>query len=121
MAFSLNLRVDLARLTDAELKQRYGVLRGELHQLEKIQGPVQSMTRWRGPIRHPRAYVFWAMCGISGIRELDVLVSAFAANMALTDVLAHAPGMRLHLILCELQDIQDEVQGRAGGRGRRGT
>lgn len=112
MAFSLNLRFDLARLTNDELGERCEAIWAELDQLESDRGPVRTVKRWRGPVRHPRAYVFWAMLGNSGGGELDVLVSAFAANTALADVLTHTPAIRLYLALCEMQDILDEMKSR---------
>ena len=112
MTLALNLRSDLARLTDAELAKRCDAVWAEMEELERDRGALRTSPRWRGPVRHPRAYLFWAMVRSSGAGELDILLSAFAANTSLADVVSRLPRIRLHLALCEMQDILDEMKSR---------
>ena len=65
-------------------------------------GRIRTSPRWRGPVRHPRAYLFWAMVRQSSASELEILLSAFAANTSLADVVSRMPRIRLHLALCEM-------------------
>lgn len=112
MALALNLRSDLARLTDAELAKRCDAIWADVEELERERGPLRASPRWRGPLRHPRAYLFWAMVRAGSASELDILLSAFAANTSLADVVSRLPRIRLHLALCEMQDILDEMKSR---------
>lgn len=112
MTLALNLRFDLARLSDAELAKRCDAIWADVEELERDGGPIRTSPRWRGPVRHPRAYLFWAMVRQSSAAELEILLSAFAANTSLADVVSRMPRIRLHLALCEMQDILDEMKSR---------
>ncbi|MCL8384952.1 MULTISPECIES: hypothetical protein [Xanthobacter] len=112
MTLALNLRFDLARLTDAELAQRCDAIWADVDQMQDDRGTIRTSPRWRGPVRHPRAYLFWAMVRGSSAEELEILLSAFAANTSLADVVSRLPRIRLHLALCEMQDILDEMKSR---------
>lgn len=112
MTLALNLRFDLARLTDAELAARCDAIWADMEALEHDRGALRASPRWRGPIRHPRAYLFFAMAGSGSASELDILLSAFVSGTALADVVSRLPRIRLHLALCEMQDILDEMKSR---------
>ena len=43
---------------------------------------------------------------------LEILLSAFVSGRSLADVVSRLPRIRLHLALCEMQDILDEMKSR---------
>jgi hypothetical protein len=102
MGLSINLRGDLAKLSDAELASR-------LQQLwtacdEERDNPKYGAFWYshRGPIRHPWAYRFFSFTMVPAFLF-------FFGNFVLWDVT-----LQMHLKLCEIRDLTDEVQRRTG-------
>src|SRR5262245_44991479 len=102
MGLSINLRGDLAKLSDAELASR-------LQQLWMACDAEHDKPKYgafwyshRGPIRHPSAYRFFSF----------IMVPTFLfffGSFVLWDVT-----LQMHLKLCEIRDLTDEVKRRAG-------
>jgi hypothetical protein len=116
MPLSLNLRHDLARLSDAQLAERLEEAWHDFSQLERDAG-YKLFASFRGPIRHPSAYAFLSWVGFytSGIRFMTfgpalyfgLLGSLTRSNPAI---------LRMHLALCEIKDITDEMKRRLARR-----
>jgi hypothetical protein len=124
MKLSLNLRGDLAKLTDAELAERLEHL---FHAYEAAQGRktrwwdlgFMPVWRWRGPIRHPRAYRFFAsLAGASGGSWLDLVFAIDLSDKRAERLLRSAtdPQGDIYLHLCEIRDIMDEAERRIAQR-----
>ena len=113
MKFAIDLRSDLRQLDDAELAARseegwaeYRETRGKVT-IERL--------RWssRGPIRHPFAYPVTSFLSYSG-------PFYWKGGLALgTSLMSLLPGgsrfralMRMHLALCEIRDVMDEIERR---------
>jgi len=103
----LNLRNDLARLSDLELAERvksawlaYEVAEERLSRRRGSSG----YTIWysaRGPIRHPIAYRVISVFGAQG--PFPILW------LGLTIGLPFGPLADMHLSLCEIRDFNDEM------------
>jgi hypothetical protein len=117
MKLSLNLRGDLAKLTDQELAER-------LDQSSQAYDAA-SQSRWsgwvgkpspiRGPIRHPRAYrVLATLPGMSGSIWIDLLVAGIASSKSGEKALRWLgwPQVDMYLHGCEIRDIVDEAKRR---------
>jgi len=67
MRLRLNLRGDLAKLSDVELAER---LAAAWQAYDAVERPTRFALwlamMWRGPIRHPRAYRFLSLIGNTG-------------------------------------------------------
>ena len=115
MALSLNLRGDLAKLSDAELVERLHAAWAKHDAWRKYPGSsVNALFSFRWPLRHPRVYrFFWALGamrgGLSG-HWIDLLFPLVMSSK-LTDALVDATGDD-HLALCEIKDITDEIERR---------
>lgn len=112
MALALNLRGDLTKLSDAELAERLAEMWARHDASRRWSfGPLFSF-RW--PLRPPRVYrFFWALGamrgGISG-HWIDLLFPLVMSSK-LTDALVDA-AKDDDLALCEIRDIQDEIERR---------
>jgi len=121
MALSLNLRSDLAKLTDAELAHR-------LEQSFRAYDAANDRKRWwnsgslswifRGPIRHPRAYRFFAALTGSSGSWLDVLFATVLSDKRSARLLGPGADVQsdLYLQVCEMRDIVDEAERRIAHR-----
>jgi hypothetical protein len=106
MGLSINLRGDLAGLNDAELAARLEQA-WKAHEAAKDRVPQYNI--WysrRGPIRHPWAYRMLSIVGVSG------------PGPGLSSYLGFGPFLRMtwmevHLTLCEIRDLNDEIEHRA--------
>src|SRR5262245_24660771 len=102
MGLSINLRGDLTKLSDAELASR-------LQQLWIACDAERNKPKYgafwysrRGPIRHPWAYRIFSFIMVPGFLF-------FFGDFVLWDV-----RLQMHLKLCEIRDLTDEVQRRSG-------
>jgi len=111
----MNLRSDLAKLTDAELAARLEDAWDKYDTNEKrtLAGWVFSpIVRTRGPIRHPRAYRFMAALRGGSGSWLDLLFAGAMIGRKTEGFLRSDPGADRHLNICEIQDISDELERR---------
>jgi hypothetical protein len=104
MGLSINLRGDLAKLSDAELAVRLDQA-WQAHQAAKDRVPQYDV--WysrRGPIRHPWAYRVLSIVGVRGPGFSFYFGSGPFLRMSWMDV---------HLTLCEIRDLNDEMERRS--------
>lgn len=107
MRLQINLRGDLAKLTDQELADRLQVVSQNYDSLS-------STVKWsgifwsrRGPIRHPWAYL---------------LIPLFPLALIWRNAIPYNSGeITRHLTLCELRDLVDEMERRVMARRRSAT
>lgn len=117
-ALGLNLRADLAKLSDEELAARLEVLCSALDEARRNQRRSWSVPlfSFRGPIRHPRAYRFlWLMQDPSDF-VLAHVFAAFVFSSKRYENYFNPPAAHLHLTTCELKDIADEIKRRIAYR-----
>jgi hypothetical protein len=115
MALALNLRGDLAKLSDAELAERLSAAwqRHDANRQYADDSPVFSL---RGPMRHPRIYRFlmW-LRATEG--NFHLLALPLVLSSSLTDrMCGHFALGEPHLALCEIRDIMDEMKKRVAAR-----
>ena len=104
MAFSINLAGDLAKLSDAELTARLDQAWQAYREIEAKFPRIKLWFSHRGPIRHPWAYRFLSVMGVSGPGFGYLGLGPFIWSQVLP----------LHLTLCEIRDLTDELERRAG-------
>jgi hypothetical protein len=105
MGLSINLRGDLAKLSDAELAARLEQA-WEAHQAAKASVPrINVWYSRRGPVRHPWAYHWLSFAGASG--------PFFYFYFGLGPFIRTTTWMDVHLTLCEIRDLNDEIEHRA--------
>jgi hypothetical protein len=115
MPLSLNLRYDLAGMSDAQLAERLERTWQAFSQVEADAWPRKLWASYRGPVRHPSAYAFLSWVAVrSGITwrfgpsfSLGIEALLSKQSRAL---------MRMHLAICEIRDITDEMNRRLAGR-----
>jgi hypothetical protein len=84
--------------------------------------PNWSFLSWplvgkRGPIRHPRAYRFLAaLQASSGDHWISLLFSTVASSKKHEQTLRRDSTADMHLNLCEISDIVDELERRLAQR-----
>jgi hypothetical protein len=112
MRFSINLRGDLAMLSDAALvEQIENAWRGyEAAARESRRGRLAGS--WNGPIRHPLAYQFtsmidWRFGGLAG--RMGTIGDWSVASLL---GVRRPPEIDMHLTLCEIRDLMDELERR---------
>jgi hypothetical protein len=113
MRFSINLRGDLAKLSDAALVERienawqdYEVAARKPRRRGKLAGS------WNGPIRHPWAYrftsaIYWRYGFLAG--RMGTIGDFGAASLL---GFRAPPEIDMHLTLCEIRDLMDELERR---------
>lgn len=122
MGLSINLRGDLAKLSDAELAARLKTAWNSYEASDKLQKPWWS--RWtflgsRGPIRHPGAYRFLAalQSGAGGEAWLMPLFALLSIHSKAEESVRRLDNnASMHIDLCEIYDIVDEIERRIGRR-----
>ena len=121
MTLTLNLRGDLAKLSDAELAARlketweqYGAAEKRFHWWQ----PRWWLLGKRGPIRHPRAYQFLAALQSMGGDEWLSLLFATVLSQRDASRYVRWPDRTaaMHMSVCEIQDIIAEVERRIDQR-----
>jgi hypothetical protein len=107
MRFTINLRGDLVKLSDAELAirleqawQRYNAAR------EREAAATKLWYSRRGPLRHPWAYRLLSVVGVS---------NGFGMYFGLGQLIRRGY-MDMHLTLCEIRDLNDEIGRRVTGK-----
>jgi len=113
MAFGLNLRADLAKLSDLELAARFDQISQALGDAARRRPWPWRPISFRGPIRHPRAYRFLSLLqGSSGSPWFDWLIAAIFSSKRYETCLNKTSPSATHLHVCEMQDIVDEIERR---------
>jgi hypothetical protein len=99
---SINLRSDLARLDEAEIAKALE-LRWEEFEAARRKSRSRLRLSMRGPIRHPWAYRFLSLGCVSG--------PGFSLSLGNIwfGIFSHES---LHLTMCEIRDLQDEIKKR---------
>jgi hypothetical protein len=106
MGFAINLRGDLAKLSDAELSERLEAA-WRAYEEAAANSRIKLWYSRRGPLRHPRAYRFLSVVGLQG--------PWFTFYLGLGPFLRwDAYGQ--HLALCEAKDLTDEIERRTSLR-----
>jgi hypothetical protein len=116
MLRSLNLRYDLASLSDEQLAERFEQIWQAHSQAEAEAWPLKLRASFGGPIRHPLAYPFLSWVGASGFGGAHFGLSYEFSIGGLFSQQYRAL-MRIHLSLCEARDITDEIKRRVITRG----
>jgi hypothetical protein len=104
---SLNLRFDLAKLSEPELMQRVGEAWRVYENLEREPRRFDLRGSWTGPVRHPLAYRILSVVEIRG--------GAFW-RLGNPPLLYSDPVFDMHLTLCEIRDLMDELERRVARR-----
>ena len=102
MGFAINLRGDLAKLSDAELAGRLEAA-WKSHDEAAAASRVKLRYSRRGPLRHPWAYRFLSVVGLQG--------PGFSYYLGLSPFLRF-DAVGQHLALCEVKDLTDEIERR---------
>jgi hypothetical protein len=120
MRLSINLRGDLAKLSDAELADRLDRA-WQLHAAAEAGEPTSFWRRtwrgrsWRGPLRHPWFYRITSI--LTGRADETEIARLFRVPLATAQ--DGDPVVDAHMHLCEIRDIMDEMERRlASGRQR---
>jgi hypothetical protein len=116
MRFVLNLCSDLAKLNDAELPDRlattwraYGMAEQD-SQVSKAFWEGTLKYSARGPIRHPWAHLFSSI-----VRAGRQFGPPLVLYVSMSPTRSSAV-VNMHLNLCEIRDIQDEIERRKSAR-----
>jgi hypothetical protein len=119
---AVNLRGDLAKLSDAELAERLDAAWRE----HDAAGTLSSWSvfrpdRWlwsrRGPVRHPRAYRFiLSMGGMNSGHWIEWLFPVLASTKTFGSLIPKRSATNVHLTLCEIRDVMDEMERRLKSR-----
>jgi hypothetical protein len=110
----LNLRSDLKRASDADFA---ALLDASWQRHDAAKDAVPSFQRltasYRGPIRHPLAYPFISLLrfGAGGALTLHIGL-AFSHSIAGLFLPWERAVMQMHLALCDIADITDELKRR---------
>jgi hypothetical protein len=124
MPNGLNLRGDLPELSDTELAERLeaawrtvdaaeqpnGLLERVHHRLNRL-SPFYSV---RGPVKHPRAYRFYGLfAGLGEAGPIGLLAAWLLSSKRITGAMMDASPDKA---LCEIRDINDEIERRMRAR-----
>jgi hypothetical protein len=116
LPLSLNLRHDLARMSDAQLVERLEQTRNSYSQVEADAWPFKLWASFRGSVRHHSAYAFLSWQAVSSSLSWQFGPSfAFGVGSLLSK--RSRALMRMHLAICEVRDINDEMKRRVSDRG----
>jgi hypothetical protein len=114
----VNLRFDLKRLSDLQLA---ALLERSWQRFETAESRAKSYTlraSARGPINHPWAYPFISILNY-GLAPWNMTL-AFNLSIAALFSVENRAIMHMHLALCDIADVTDELQRRALRRRRLG-
>ena len=117
MQTGINLRGDLAKLTDAELAEKLQQALAGFDEANSRRGIMSwswLLWHWRGPVRHPRVYkAFSSLSGGGSGNLLFDLVWALGFSGKLGERLLRSDrATAMHLSLCEIEDLIDEAKRR---------
>jgi hypothetical protein len=115
MPVSLNLRHDLAAMSDAQLAERLERTWQVHSRAEEEAWPGKLWASFRGPIRHPLAYLFLLWIG-AGYGLGGAFGPSFWFGVQGLLSTRQRSLMRTHLALCEARDITDEMKHRIARR-----
>jgi hypothetical protein len=129
---SVNLRGDLAKLSDDELAARLEATWQALdaaHARKKrawffnLAPQFGLIYPWRGPPRHPRFYRFLAIWSAAEGSLLAAVAAAVFSGRQYERFLRNDPGTDEYLSITEVRDIMDEIERRLALRrsGRMGA
>jgi len=110
MALSINLRFDLKKLGDSQLADR---LRRAVHDQESAAAAASPhRLKWssRGLIRHPSAYPVLSVMRCSSF-DIGLAFGSWIGGEVL-GITAISRLLKLHLAICEVRDIMDELRRR---------
>jgi len=108
---SINLRYDLASMSDAQLEERLERI-WQMHSRAVAEAlPLKIWASFRGPVRHPLAYPFTSWLGVRFVFGVSFGPSFSFSIQGLFSERDRAV-MRTHLSLCEARDIVDELKRR---------
>jgi hypothetical protein len=119
---SVNLRGDLAKLSDAELAEH---LEAAWQAVDAAQARRRGtwfffrswvIAPWRGPIRHPRAYRFQSLLSGGNPWWFVLLVASVFSGKQYERFLRRDMATDEYLSLCEVRDITDEIERRLAQR-----
>jgi hypothetical protein len=119
---SVNLRGDLAKLSDAELAERLDAAWqavDEARQRKRSwwQGGLLTFP-WRGPLRHPRFYRFYTLLGnMHGPFWLVAAIASVLSGKQFERFLRSDADVDEYLGICEVRDLMDEIERRLAVRG----
>jgi hypothetical protein len=109
---SINLRYDLASMSDAQLAERLERTWQMHSQTEAEALPLKLCASFRGPVRHPFAYPFISWLGV----RAGFMAASFGPSFSISikGLLSeqYRALMRTHLSICEAHDIVDEIERR---------
>ena len=108
MRFGINLRGDLAKLSDAELTDRLQTAWAAYDAADVRPSRLILWYSRRGPVRHPWAYRLFSIAGLSGMGGHYLGTGPFLRFDAYDQ----------HLTLCEIRDLTDEMERRVAHRKR---
>jgi hypothetical protein len=113
MAFALNLRGDLAKMSDAELADWLERNWLAYSAAERDRSWWSHTFSFRGPLRHPRFYrMIAAAQHVSGNGLLCLAFILMFGSKRFERTLYRQPDTASHLCLCEIKDITDEMKRR---------
>jgi hypothetical protein len=111
MPFSINLRGDLAKLSDAALVERVEKAWRDYEAADGKPRRGELVGSWNGPIRHPLAYRFMSMIDWRlGLARRMAPIAEFSIASLLG--FRAPPEIDMHLALCEIRDLTDELERR---------
>jgi len=113
MPLSLNLRHDLKRTSDAQLAERLERIWQDYSQAEAEAWPYKLLASFRGPFRHPSAYLFFSWVGV-GTAPFFTFGPSFGFSIGGLLSKRYRTFMRMHLTFCEARDSTDEMKRRVG-------
>ena len=117
MAFALDLRFDLKKLSDEELVARLEAAFAERETLRPSPLAIWYNDRHRGFIRHPAAYRLYCFLAIGSPFEIAlVFLVPFLISRLFRRWLLGNPEARIYLLNCEILDLNDEVARRVKAR-----
>lgn len=107
---SINLRYDLASMSDAQLAERLERT-WQVHSRAQAEAlPFTLVASFRGPVRHPFAYPFISWLGV----RVGFAAASFGPSFSysIQGLLSERQRalVRTHLSLCEARDIIDEIK-----------
>src|SRR5260370_23720701 len=112
-ALSLNLRHDLKRMSDAQLAERLERIWQDYSQAEAGAWPYKLLASFRGPFRHPSAYLFFSWVGV-GTAPFLIFSPFLSFSISGLRSKRYRTFMRMHLTFCEARDITAEMKRRVG-------
>ena len=116
MRFSINLRGDLAKLSDAALVERVEKAWRDYEAAEGKPRRGELVGSWNGPIRHPLAYRFTSMIDYRRGRLNRYMGTIAGFDLGTLLGFPSLPEIDMHLALCEIRDLTDELERRVGRR-----